>query len=202
AAGTTSEAPVDESTDTDESAPADDPSPTSTATSIAAEPVQEVPTGPYGSYSEAQSAFVSRVQQAQDEFDEASNDLQQSQVLLQRNNDLCSTVGSKFENWTGVITTIGANGDGNAYIEIEIADGVRVKTWNNSFSDFGDDTLIDSSSDLFQTLLSIDEDSPVVFSGEFIGDGDSCVKNSNLTETFSVIDPQFLARFTAVSPRE
>lgn len=178
-------------------------------TEVAAEPTEDatvadppVAAAPYGTeYPDTQQAFLDRIQQASDEFDAATTDLQRSQVLTARNADLCTITGGSFENWVGSAMTIGATGDGNAYVDIEIADNVVVSTWNNEFSDIGDDTLVPVGSDLFNVLLEIPEDTLVTFSGRFASGGDSCLKTDNLTEIFDVIDPNFVSHFSAVTPQ-
>lgn len=168
----------------------------------AAQPAPVAPTaaqGPYGApYPAAQQQFLDRIQQASDEYDAATTDLQRDQVLVTRNADLCGITGGAMQNWVGRITSIGSTGDGNAYVDIEIADNVVVSTWNNEFSDIGDDTLIPADSELFNQLLAMPEASLVEFNGVFEPGSGVCLKTDNLTTIFDVLDPNFVSNFTAI----
>jgi hypothetical protein len=101
-------------------------------------------------------------------------------------------------NWTGKITEVGANGEGKAHVEIELADNVRVKTWNNALSDIGDNTLISPSSSFFNNLVAMSEDTIVTWSGKFLSGTDFCLKKANLTNIFYARDPQFIVKFSNI----
>lgn len=168
----------------------------------AVQPAPVVPaaaTEPYGApYPAGQQQFLDRIQQASDQYDSATTDLQRDQVLVSRNADLCGITGGAMQNWVGRITMIGSTGDGNAYVDIEIADNVVVSTWNNEFSDIGDETLIPANSELFNQLLAMPEDSLVEFTGAFEPEDGVCLKTDNLTTIFDVLDPNFVSSFTTI----
>ena len=46
--------------------------------------------------------------------------------------------------WVGNVSRVSSNSEGKGVLNIEIASGVQVKTWNNALSDSFDNTLIDS----------------------------------------------------------
>lgn len=153
-------------------------------------------------YPAAQAAFLDRIATASEAYDAATTELQRSQVIQQRNVDLCSIVpDGQFTDWVGMATTIGATGDGNAHIDVEIASDVVVGTWNNQLSDIGDNTLIPPGSALFDTLVGMDEDALVVFSGQFLSNDGACVYTSNLTEMFDAWSPDFVTHVSAVRPQ-
>ena len=147
----------------------------------------------------AEAKFVKTVKKYEAVYDEASTELKRSKTVTDRNNELCGLTGGSFTGWVGEITEIGSNNDGHAHIEIRIDDNIRIQTWNNALSDMFDDTLIKSGSKLWEKLSNMDEGTEVKFAGEFVADDEGCVRTTNLTETFGVVDPQFLARFTDVS---
>ncbi len=167
-----------------------------------AAPVQENDelSSEYGTYPTDQAKFVRTVADSREEIDNASNDLKRSAALRERDRELAKIVGSDLavKNWVGKVTDVGANGEGKAYVEIEIAENVRVKTWNNAFSDIGDSTLIPESSPMFDSLLNLEEGDTVVFSGKFFGGSDTALYGTNMTETFYGIDPQFLFKFSSI----
>lgn len=102
--------------------------------------------------------------------------------------------------WTGLVTTIDANGDGKGVVGIDIADDIELKTWNNSFSDYDDTTLIEPGSPVFTSALALNEGELVTFSGSFVdGDEGECIKESSLSLTGKVQTPDFIFRFSELS---
>jgi hypothetical protein len=187
---------------------ATDPEKTTTSADSeqSAEPVEEAPVkeepvgGEFGNYPAAQAKFVKVIEVAKDKINAAETDLQESVALRQRDKDLCAILGNyTATNWTGVIDTVGANGEGKAYVEIKIADNVKIKTWNNAFSDLNDGTLIPETSKFFNSLVALKKGDPVTFSATFLRGDNFCLKKANLTQTFYAIDPGFIVRFTNVS---
>lgn len=153
----------------------------------------------YGNYPQAQREFLRIIEEAKDKIDSAETELQESVALRQRDKDLCALLdGRVATNWTGKITKVGANGEGKAHVEIELADDVRVKTWNNAFSDISDNTLIPTTSKFFDDLVAMSEDTTVKWSGKFLSGDDFCLKKANLTNVFYARDPQFIVRFSDI----
>jgi hypothetical protein len=187
---TPSASPVPTPTETETAAtPSPEPTPTEEATS----------TGEYGIYSDDQNEFIQIIEDAILEIENAETELQQSVALRKRDDALCAVLNKRVAtNWTGKITEIGSNSDGFAHVEIELADGVRVKTWNNSFSDISDNTLIPPSADFFDNLVAISEDTVVTWTGRFASGDSFCLKKANLTQTFYGIDPQFIVKFSNI----
>lgn len=154
----------------------------------------------YGTYPADQADFIARVEAARNEIESASTDLQESAALRQRDRDLAALLGSGLavEGWVGTISEVGANGEGKAYVEVEIASNTRVGTWNNAFSDVFDNTLIAEDSPMFDNLLELEEGDQVVFSGSFFRGSDTALEGKNVTETFYGYDPKFLFTFTSI----
>ena len=160
---------------------------------------EAAPEANYGNYPAAQAAFIKIIEEGKVEFDKASTDLQQSVALRNRDKALCRVLSSnRASNWTGIITNVGANGEGKAYVEIEIAKDVTIKTWNNAFSDISDNTLIPPSSSFFNNLVAMKEGDLVTFSAKFLQGKNSCLKKANLTELFYGFSPEFIVKFTDV----
>jgi hypothetical protein len=181
-----------------------DPAPSESAVTEApsAEPTQTeeaTSSGEYGTYSDDQKEFIRIIEDAIVEIEDAETELQQSVALRKRDDALCAVLNKRVAtNWTGKITEVGSNSEGYAHVEIELADGVRVKTWNNAFSDIGDDTLISPSADFFDNLVAMSEDTVVTWSGKFAAGDSFCLKKANLTQTFYGIDPQFIVKFSNI----
>jgi hypothetical protein len=176
--------------------------PSETTAAPSAEPTQteEASTsGEYGTYSDDQKEFIRIIEDAIVEIEDAETELQQSVALRKRDDALCAVLNKRVATkWTGKITEVGSNSEGFAHVEIELADGVRVKTWNNAFSDIGDDTLISPSADFFDNLVAMSEDTVVTWTGRFAAGDSFCLKKANLTQTFYGIDPQFIVKFSNI----
>jgi hypothetical protein len=187
------------------------PSESTTAESVPAEtteaPVETVPdttipeTTVAVSKSSQQESFVAAIEEGRTKIEDASTDLQESAALRDRDKALCSALSSYVAtDWTGEVKNIGANGEGKAYITIEIAEDARVKTWNNAFSDSSDKTLIPESSPIFSQIVPLDKGDKVKFSAKFLRGRDTCLKQGNLTEYFYGRDPEFIVQFTKIEP--
>ena len=151
---------------------------------------------------DSEARFIKHVTAASDDYDEAATDLQQSQVVKKRNRAICSDLpDGNFVDWVGEVKDVGANGEGKAYVAVDIDDNIHVQTWNNAFSDLSDNTLIPEGSPFFDTLTQLVPGDKVTISGSFVGESGSCVKTSNMTEVFGVADPQFIARFSRVEKK-
>lgn len=149
-----------------------------------------------------QDRFVEITLQAREDFRAADTDLQEAEIYRLRDQALCQALGDDLiaEGWIGEISSIGANGDGDAYVEFEIADDVEIGTFNNVLSDLMFSTLIDRGTDMHTTLLSLDRGDEVYFSGEFMSGSETCLYNKRLTEDGSLRDPSFLMRFWTIQP--
>ena len=167
----------------------------------AQEPVKVEPSGgEYGEYPAIQAKFIKIIETAKDTIGNSETDLQRNVALRARDKDLCATLGnSKATKWTGLIKNVGANGEGKAYVEIEIANRIKIKTWNNAFSDLSDNTLIPESSSFFDNLVAMKKGDLVNFSAIFLKGNNSCLTKANLTEAFYGISPEFIVKFSNVT---
>lgn len=149
---------------------------------------------------EAQSGMINTVGAAADAFQAATTDLKRSNVIVNRDNDICAITGGVFTSWAGTITKIGANNDGHAFVTVKIDGDIELATWNNAFSDTVDGTLIQSGTPLWQSLSEMDEKTRVTVDGSFVADNNTCAKVSNMTEAFNAASPDFVVRFSDVRP--
>jgi len=83
--------------------------------------------------------------------------------------------------------------------EVEIADDVAIKTWNNAFSSAGDRTLIDPGVPFFNDLVATNEGETFKFIAKMVPEDDSCRSKANLTETFYGTWPEFIAHCSNVA---
>lgn len=162
-------------------------------------PTQDPNMSDYGLYPKAQTKFIALIEKARRDLDSAETDLQESVILRGRDKALCGVLSSRIaENWVGEIKDVGANGEGKAYLEIEIANDVRVQTWNNALSDIFDNTLISPSSKFFDRLVAMNKGDLVTWSAKFLSDSNFCLKGANITEYFYGKDPKFIVDFKDV----
>lgn len=150
---------------------------------------------------EAQKKFLALIDTASKQYTDAKTDLQRSEIVRSRDSQLCSSTGMAFNGWVGTVLDVGANGEGKAYLEVEVAPSVKLQTWNNAYSDRTDKTLIPSGSALFDRLVKLEKGKKVTISGTFIAADNPCIKTSNLTEAFRAADPDFIVHFTDVTER-
>ena len=99
--------------------------------------------------------------------------------------------GQDTKDWVGTVKTRGTSPEGDAWITIEIADGITVSTWQTHFFDQNQGTLIPNYSPLFERAHSLRIGQSVVFSGKII---ESVTSN----DEEMIVRPQLIARFTAL----
>src|ERR1700743_3624878 len=71
-------------------------------------------------------------------------------------------------DWVGTVKSRGTTPDGNAWISIEIADGVTVSTWQSEREDADSSTMFRPHAKLFAVAQSAKIASPIIFSGTIL----------------------------------
>ena len=150
----------------------------------------------------AEANFVSLVSSAQKEASKADNDMQRGGIKAKRDQGLCKSIqGLGAQDWVGKVTQIGANSDGKGVFAVELAKDITVKTWNNDFSDIMHKTLFQPGSPLFNTASNLKKGQMVKFSGTFFkGTEGDCVYESSLGLRGKLMDPEFIFRFSSITP--
>jgi hypothetical protein len=149
----------------------------------------------------AEKTVIDAVEQARHEYASASNEMQEGAARPTRAKAICAAIPDRqAHRWVGNVSVVSSNGEGRGVLNIEIASGVQVKTWNNALSDSVDNTLIDPSASLYQQALSFSVGQAVIFSGQFVSNSVDCIRESSLTLHGSVSEPDFIIRFSEVSP--
>ncbi|MGK3164748.1 hypothetical protein ACI6PW_23490 [Serratia marcescens] len=143
--------------------------------------------------------FIDIVKSAQAESRQAKNDMQVGGIKNQRDKEICSWFNGDIANgWKGKVVNISSNSDGKGVVGVEVSEDVTLTTWNNSFSDMLDDTLIDQNSELFKVAANLKAGDLVTFSGGFIESAGSCIKEKSLSLDGKVKEPDFIFRFTNI----
>jgi hypothetical protein len=73
-------------------------------------------------------------------------------------------------------------------------------TWNNSLSDIGDKTLIEPGTPLHNAAVQLNRNDTDIFSGAFIKGDKDCFRESSIIQRGSMIDPDWIFRFSSVRP--
>lgn len=97
------------------------------------------------------------------------------------------------QDWVGAVRSRGTTPTGEAWIVIEIADGITVATWQTKQDDFNSATLFQPHSALFKASQALRIGQPVTFGGTFL-------RSVLAADDQMVTSPQFIARFSALAP--
>jgi len=141
-----------------------------------------------------QKSFLAVIAEAANAYEDAPNELVKSSIDKARRVDSREfTSNGQLKGWVGILERLGTNGDGNGIIVIRANPKTTFQTWNNAFSDINDKTLIPNGSELYNAVAQLAEGTPVIFSGRLLGEGST-------TEEGSVMEPEFIVRFSSIEP--
>jgi len=149
---------------------------------------------------DSQKSFEKICADSKAEYDKGTNDLQKSTARGNRTIALRQQGLNSANNWIGTIEALSTNNDGKGVISIKLNDNISVATWNNAFSDIGDNTLIPVGSTLFNSLSSLSKGSKVRFSGNFFSrDEKDFLKTQGIDVSDAMKNVKFLMKFTSVT---
>ena len=108
--------------------------------------------------------LIAAVERARSAYKVAANDMVRGARGQRELARFCAVLkGLGAVNWVGKISTLSSNSEGKGVLEIEIANDIHIKTWNNALSDISDQTLIDPGSTLFAKISALKVGQKVVF---------------------------------------
>src|SRR5216683_1277922 len=146
-------------------------------------------------------SFIAVVNSAIREYGSAKGDLAQGSVRPSRKNAISQNLrGIYIKDWVGKVSKLTTNNEGKGVVHIKISDDMSLGTWNNSLSDIGDHTLIEPDSNLYQTLKVLQIGQTVRFTGGFFRDNTDCIRETSLSVSGSMQEPEFLFRFSDIQP--
>jgi hypothetical protein len=150
-----------------------------------------------------QLAFVEAVGLGGQAYENAGTDFARGASRPSRAALVCAALKSRnAKNWIGKLTGLTTNSEGKGVITIELIRGlIYAKTWNNSLSDIGADTLVEPASRLFNSLGKLNISERVKFSGEFLSSKVDCVKEASMSLQGSMTQPEYLMRFSTVEKK-
>jgi hypothetical protein len=152
----------------------------------------------------SEASFIQAVDKARSDADSAENDMQKGGIKAVRDHTICSTLTSfEVPDWVGTVKTVDSNSDGKGVLEIEIAPDILVKTWNNSLSDIGTNSLIQPGTPVFESASAMKPGQLVTFSGTFFrGMSGDCLNEGSLTLDGKLKSPEFIFRFATIANYE
>lgn len=143
--------------------------------------------------------FLAVIRTAREKARAAKNDMQRGGILSERNQNICGILQTlRVANWIGHVDDVNSTSDGKGVLSVEIFEDVFIKTWNNALSDAFDNTLLDPRSAIFKAAANLDSGDPVRFSGSFISDQDTCIREGSITLGGKLREPEFLFRFSEI----
>ncbi len=148
-----------------------------------------------------QVEFIRAVTTARLEYRNAVNDLAKGGVRRNRAKSLCRLLPkSRVQDWSGKLYNLTTNGDGLGVVTIDLGNQVWVKTWNNSLSDIGSNSMMDPDSGVFRKFSVLKEGQRIRFSGRLIRkrSAPDCFEESSITMNGSMDEPEFIIRFSNV----
>jgi hypothetical protein len=150
---------------------------------------------------EDQKAFTEVIDRFVRAYAEAQNDMAKGATRQQRAKAICAAIKSPMvRDWIGTVYKLSSNDEGKGVLGLTLSDHLWVKTYNNAFSDTGDHTLIDPESPVFAKAVALKEHQRVRFSGSFLPDSKDCFREGSMTLGGSMDEPEFLFRFSDISP--
>ena len=148
---------------------------------------------------ESQRAFMNAVRKGQEAYKAGQNDMAKGASRPMRAREVCGALRSgRADGWIGTVYSLSSNGDGKGVLTIYLGDNIYVKTWNNAMSDISDRTLIEPDTQLFSKASALREKQAVAFSGAFSKDSTDCFRESSMTISGSMTEPEFIMRFSQV----
>ena len=158
---------------------------------------------------EEQANFESSRKLYYEKYLAGQNEIKKSAVFNNANADAATFRKNNkglIQNFVGKITDI-ATDQGGDYVSIVIqssSQGITVsyKTWNNSFSDIGDNTMPAKGSKIYNQVAEVTEGDYVYFSAKTIKDSQRGMKEGSLTELGSLKRPEFIVKFTDIIKAE
>lgn len=128
-----------------------------------------------------------------EKYKAAANDLQKSSLRSGRAAELGKLLPNRTATgWTGTVKKLKTTGEGKAILEIQL-EGSKAIVSNY---DFGQSHLMEQSSPLYARAATTVVGDKVTFSATFPADPRDFIKETSLSESGSMTEPEFLVTFT------
>jgi hypothetical protein len=154
-----------------------------------------------GDMPQNQKQFIDIVERFDRAYAQADTDIAKDATRPQRAKAICAAVRTPIvHNWSGTVFKASSNPESKGTLELTLSTHVKITTWSDSIADIGDETLIDPKTPLFDQAVLLKKNQQVLFSGSFIPDSTDCFKEISITLSDAMGQPEFLFRFSDVSP--
>ena len=158
---------------------------------------------------ENQKLFEDMRKSQHEKYNYSKNDIMRSKAFSEANDfskKFYNDNNGKIVDFTGQITTISTD-QGGDYLNITIKSKlhgltVSYKTWNNSFSDEGFNSLIKKGSDVYNKVADLTEGDYVYFSAKLYKDRERGVEECSMSEIGSLSSPEFIVKFSDIRKAE
>ena len=158
---------------------------------------------------ENQKLFEDMRKSQHEKYTSSKNDIMRSKAFSEANDfseKFYNDNNGKIEDFAGQITTISTD-QGGDYLNITIKSKlhgltVSYKTWNNSFSDEGFNSLIKKGSDVYNKVADLTEGDYVYFSAKLYKDRERGIEECSMSEIGSLSSPEFIVKFSNIRKAE
>jgi len=147
-----------------------------------------------------QKRIIEIVERFHGAYTQGDSDIAKDATRLQRAKAICAAISTPLvQNWKGTVFKVSSNREGKGVLKLTLSTHMRVTTWNDSIADV-DHTLIDPNSPLFDQTVLLRKNQEVLFSGSFIPHPTDCFRETSMTLSESMDEPEFLFRFSDIAP--
>lgn len=148
-----------------------------------------------------QVSFIAVINDYAEGFRKVTNELQASSLRDQRRLAIAQTLDStlRVRGWTGELTRLETNSEGNAIIAVRLSPAVKIVTWSNALSDLTHGTLIKKGTPLYDKLSQMAVGKRVSITGQFIQSDRDGIWETSITLRGSMTNPNFLFQFDGIT---
>lgn len=144
-----------------------------------------------------EAAFASINQDAKHRWQNAPNDIQREPIPNARNVALCA-VPMNISEWTGHVERIGTYlGSDEVSLSVTLVPNITLRTEGDLQND---GSKIQRRTHLFDAVSKLSAGQSVIFSGRFIKGDKTCLRETSLTNSGSLTDPEFQFIFRDIRP--
>jgi hypothetical protein len=152
-------------------------------------------------------AFISIVQKASGDYQNAPNDMLRGRIRADRASALCSLFGAspsyfgraiEVHGWRGSISRLDSV-EGKGSLWVLISPNVTLRSSRSEFSE-GAGTLIDPAGPLFAAVSRMAVGITIQFDGKLQRSKQDCFDDTRFMESSAIYRPEFLFEFSAVAP--
>ncbi|WP_198298106.1 hypothetical protein [Vibrio gazogenes] len=127
-------------------------------------------------------------------YQEATSEQSKGAAREQRKNKLCGLQGKHY-GWIGKVTNLTTNSEGKGVLTVKFGENMHLTTSNNTFSDIGANSLLDPSSDIFQSVFKLSRGDIIRFDGYLFPSNNDCIREFSDTMKGSMTEPNYLFKF-------